>query len=695
MKQQTTTQWQLLIAIGVLALIFAGCGGNGGGTTAMEPPAPPEPMAIDLSMLLEGYTDIEAGTFTVEPGMSVDRGHATFTCAEGGADCVITVDEDGMATSTGGTVTATASQLAMDAKDMADQAMQVEGLRDMLATAKMELEGVAADDLQGQVDAITAIVALKQQIYDLTQSEEDEMALAEGNEMLAAAQMRLDDYTMQVTDLRNEIADAKLALAELAADDHTRRVAQLTAIRDLKQRLYDLTKDEEDKAALDMANNDLEKAQQAKRIADLQKDLDNIQNPMEDAMAVAERAMIMKGTQGEETAAPDMRTPTQFADNYTTKLGVADGATALENAPTLAATGTSVQGFTGYGGMKTDDDDNTDRVMLYTNRKSPDRRYNQWYTKSNREATGGDTTYAGIASIDENGVITFATDANLTIAFAALFGDQKLGTATTTFKGSKKGTFHGVSGTFTCGTQAGCSSTYAQGTGHPLRITGTVKFRPDDDGSTVTNVVSDTNYLSFGYWIRTPDDGKPTINVFAFGGSQLGTANANYLSNLGGTSSPMEGKATYRGPAAGKYALTAYNQNMQRTVTTESGDFTATANLTAYFGGDSVANKDAFSVEGTIGNFQGGNIPSTWKVDLEQTQFGGQDEDTPGTWVSYTGIRGGDTTGDGTWNADFYNAMEGETGLTDDKAPMGLAGTFDAELSNGSVIGAFGATKQQ
>ena len=89
-----------LYAIVIAALALAGCGGNG--TTAMPDPDPdpgPDPttpMTVMIPMLPAGYDSNPAGSLTVPAGGSMDNGDVMYSCAAGGADCVITVADDGM-----------------------------------------------------------------------------------------------------------------------------------------------------------------------------------------------------------------------------------------------------------------------------------------------------------------------------------------------------------------------------------------------------------------------------------------------------------------------------------------------------------------------------------------------------------------------------------------------------------------------
>ena len=60
---------------------------------------------VDTSDVTVGLM-IEAGMFTIQPGGNMDAGDATFTCPAGGVPCVVTVADNGTATSVGGAATA-------------------------------------------------------------------------------------------------------------------------------------------------------------------------------------------------------------------------------------------------------------------------------------------------------------------------------------------------------------------------------------------------------------------------------------------------------------------------------------------------------------------------------------------------------------------------------------------------------------
>ena len=128
------------------------------------------------------------------------------------------------------------------------------------------------------------------------------------------------------------------------------------------------------------------------------------------------------------------------------------------------------------------------------------------------------------------------------------------------------------------------------------------------------------------------------------------------------------------------------------------GQFTADAMLTAYFGGDDVAVNDHYSIDGWIEDFvdrRGRAIDSSWSVELKAARFGSQQSaDLTGTNGN---VFGNATEGDqdmmGGWSGRFFGPIDDTTSGNQSTSPSAVAGTFDAQFTNGTVIGSFGAEK--
>ena len=269
-----------------------------------------------------------------------------------------------------------------------------------------------------------------------------------------------------------------------------------------------------------------------------------------------------------------------------------------------------------------------------------------------------------------------------------------------------KGTYFGAEGTFKC-TQAapGCGIRRDKGGDTPFGVqlassgdTVTWEFKPDDEA---TVMVPDQDWMVYGAWLTTPDveGGTHRLGVF-FNGMNPYAAGNNVFTV--GDANGLHGKAIYSGGAAGVYADGK-----------ESGMFTATADLTAYFDVDGNGTADPgdndYMLSGKIHDFMdtAGNYLGTDTADDPNDPMGGGEND----WVvqiPMTNIATGGTNGlysaatatgsadgvpwTGQWSAQFYGA--GDT-AEDAVAPTGVAGSFRAATADGStgVVGAFGATK--
>ena len=214
-------------------------------------------------------------------------------------------------------------------------------------------------------------------------------------------------------------------------------------------------------------------------------------------------------------------------------------------------------------------------------------------------------------------------------------GDLKL-TYETGAEKKFDGTFDGVPGEYSCTTEDDCTATanskgeltglvgvwtfipaYLGEDGESLIMTGTdeAEATSREDDLPVPNVaVPDTDYLHFGWWTKVDKDGDVAFRTFSGGGGMNEIAADGTLADLVGT-------ATYKGPAAGRYAVKTFNSNSTLD-SIRHGEFTAAAVLTASFGGTAIAQDDHNSISGTVTNFasQSDDL-SAWSVDLKKTKF--------------------------------------------------------------------------
>ena len=217
------------------------------------------------------------------------------------------------------------------------------------------------------------------------------------------------------------------------------------------------------------------------------------------------------------------------------------------------------------------------------------------------------------------------------------------------------GSYHGVSGTYTCDTTAGdCTATVAA---KGFDLTDNWTFKPSNAEARVMES-EDSNYVSYGWWIhKSADDATYIASAFVDEKGDVDEGNVN-LADLKGT-------AKYSGGAAGKYALYSTTGG-----TNDAGHFTAAVTLEADF-----TNKtEATAISGTINNFigaDGENRPS-WSVKLNSSPInsgGGIGQEMGGTTWTID-----ETAADkaGQWSGNLQNIGE-------DKVPQVATGTFYSE----------------
>ena len=292
------------------------------------------------------------------------------------------------------------------------------------------------------------------------------------------------------------------------------------------------------------------------------------------------------------------------------------------------------------------------------------------------EAFAIDENDAEVRALVKSSAFTAGTVATLT------FDDDDSATNDTDEAFETAGTYNGAMGTYRCNGDADCTVTLdAKGA-----ITGMNDgwiFTPD---AGATSDVADADYLHYGFWLmRTTDaDGVLTYNeVETFAGSSIAAS---------GSVAGVTGSATYEGGSTGVYVKSVTNPDGTEASAT-SGHFTADAMLTATFG---QVNNDADppvgtiapsllnTLTGTIDNFDlSGGEYNEWAVNLQG------DIDTADGDASGTANGGGDP---GSFNATFHGDVT-EVGDVVPK-PSSVVGEFDANFSNGTVAGGFGARKQ-
>ena len=385
-------------------------------------------------------------------------------------------------------------------------------------------------------------------------------------------------------------------------------------------------------------------------------------------------------------------------------------ADAIDDDP-LAESDEYVHTISGWAGAKherSDEDGVEEVVTTYVNiDPASNEEFDEYYSVEDASSR------TGVNGADADGELTLDTDpddvaaaAKLGLYSAASFptaGDQIKSYATeddTDTEGVDEsdesmfsGSFHGIPGAYSC---TGTCTATADKNGLLMTLGGTWTFDPDDPGEgkmhLVYGVTADPDHLHFGYWLKTTpgEDDDPTTYAFqAFSGGAM----AFDENNMGtSASAQVYGQAEYSGDAAGVYVRKTLRPD-GTLAKASTGEFTADANLTAYFGGDDVRASKHYTIEGTVTDFRDGQTRfADWTVKLDPSDsFGGANNFTGDT----TGSEGVD---EGSWSGTFYGPSELTADTTDDGGarmqPSGVAGEFNAHFTNGHVAGAYGATKE-
>ena len=290
---------------------------------------------------------------------------------------------------------------------------------------------------------------------------------------------------------------------------------------------------------------------------------------------------------------------------------------------------------------------------------------------------------ADVFQLDGNGAVAIEFPADSPGVRSPHFPEAPLtGTVTGAYAAEEDlsfpGTFYGLEGTYACTATPPCTVTTGNDGGMSSDDTWT--FTPDmPDGATVD--VPDGDHLYFGWWLSEPEDPEGDYGFRAIaGGSDLFEPGDKFTR---GHTDWLEGKAEYRGLAAGRYVTMDFEGG--EITGADTGTFTATAQLTANFSGDDIAVNEHFSISGRVTDFmdEDGDPLDDWNVELNRIDL------TTGS-ASFgdgsTTATVGDSTGTGAWEGAFFGNGR------DDRQPGSVAGTFDTHLPAAHISGGFGAS---
>ena len=251
------------------------------------------------------------------------------------------------------------------------------------------------------------------------------------------------------------------------------------------------------------------------------------------------------------------------------------------------------------------------------------------------------------------------------------------------------GWVQGVPGTFTCSavSEKVCAVQLTNSGGYQLggvdkadkgnfvEASATWTFKPNDRNARITTPV-DNNYLYYGWWShkKIEANGEETWMASSFTNA-VGTGPTPGAGNVQGT-------ATYKGTAAGYYAISTPQSG-------DSGPFTAEVQLEANF--------SSKSITGTIDKFKGSDgAARNWSVELMEsnldtstsTNTSGAITPKSGTKSTKWTINGTAAAASGSWKGRFYD-------LDTTQIPRLATGTFFSTYNNsGRMVGAFGVERE-
>ena len=403
---------------------------------------------------------------------------------------------------------------------------------------------------------------------------------------LDAANKRAEDQAQMVTTLQNEINALRTQLG-LPADGNLS-----TSITDLQNELNRLKNEQT------TADNKAMVATAAKLYAGIGAQTAGVTATVAAGTALA---ADQRGAAYNDAGVPSTITPATLADTrIMVGIGTADVVTLSEDKKTMVADNH------GWAGKRYADAPGGDMVeaMVYSNIEAPmmGAKFSTEYTAN----LTGKVLAATIVEAPANSgrVASSSFDQASGIKRFPLPDPNPSGVT----KITRSGSFHGVSGTYSCTPGAAVCAARVAAKGFEL---GTVPSATDatwtagsgqwtfiaDNVDAKVMGAPDAAYASYGWWIHKNATGsKFTASAFV---DFKGTATTVNMANLQGT-------ATYVGGAAGKYALSSSTGG-----TNDAGHFTAKATLEADFGDDTIS--------GTIDNFMGADgMARDWSVDLKE-----------------------------------------------------------------------------
>ena len=728
----------------VLSVLAYGCGGGSSEQATITD--------VSTDMVTGGLTP-DVGTYTIQPGGIANAGDVTFACPADGSSCEVTVADDGTVTSAGGMATAMDSASATARLAALERAMEAEQRAMEAETARMEAEQRATEAETARMEAETArMEAETARMEAETARMEAETARMEAEEMRDAeetARMEAEQRAMEAKVAQmaaEEMRDAK----EMARMEAEQRAMEAEAARRVAEAMRNDALD-----ALRIAN--LRANAESVDISDLLSDYRTIPSGSYDIepgknrdVGDANFACPMGGPACEVIVDEDsnvvsaggMATAQSSMAAMTTSMAKAlyeDNTGALETqseagGPVIVTDGAADSVTRSPGGVATVDELEHEADTSATNEYTSEmvdtgHEINGWMgltlKRDDSIAAMMDIEAVSASMMDEVTIYTNIDEAkpgklklDETIPTAdyrvqveedQMFPDDEGDSFEVVLINPTDGTR--IPGTFTCDVDDGCTAI-----GVTETVLGTLVLMDnpgagwefESDVNVKEGETSDADYMYFGYWLQSPVDGTTYAFATFSGGNQTFVLDDEL------TDASHALTATYEGGAAGMYVtreLRVKDGAVDEFSPGFNGGFTAKAALKAYFGIHDDFLEDVPTetpirqnrVEGSITEFMDGDTELGFEVTLGLTPIAingsvmGDGSDTGVATATFG--KPGDSTGMGTWSAQFYGSSPaGDEDISDavkNRAlPSGVAGAFDVDSTYTKVVGAFAAEKQ-
>ena len=485
-----------------------------------------------------------------------------------------------------------------------------------------------------------------------------DMAISEAQATLTAAQAELAGASTDAEKLaaNQAIQAAASTLINVLADNGGSAADRASAIQALNKAASEIGR-------LEMAIADAAKANAA-AIGELLKALDAHTAEATNPRPVVSPVMDITAAHGKATTVDATDETTPASSN--TKLKGAMGTTM---AGANGWSGTMVTATQDAGGTPTK---KTDTVVVYTDIEAP-------------KSVAFSTAYTLTDGVLPNTVIaTGSGDSNIQASgFSTGNAAFVHGTDATVFGETIRisGTYAGAPGVYRCVEGTSASDCTSQGTNSGIELGGTWAFEPNPGAMAMQ---SDSVYSYFGWWLRVDGNGNYSPSVFHGHNNPDSTAALNIPPAL-------TGKATYSGPAVGKYAIAGL-PNM-------GGHFTADASLSVDFEANNTGG-NVGGIEGAVTNFMAGGTAMPWQVDFNADTDGlaatGAFDGTA-TWTIDGTASATSTVNTGKYRGTF---RPNNAATPADNFPMSATGSWEVPFvaandseAIGHMIGAFGVTK--